>query len=71
MNVNVNVSLMIENVIQVKSGIMINVNVSAKNGKYLAGITGDSVITCDEIIDVEETTTLPKNFNEKNITCKT
>ena len=26
----------------------------------------DSVITCDEIIDVEKT-----NFNEKNITCKT
>ena len=26
----------------------------------------DSAITCDEIIDVEET-----NFNEKNITCKT
>ena len=26
----------------------------------------DSVIICDEIIDVKET-----NFNEKNITCKT
>ena len=26
----------------------------------------DSVITCDETIDLEET-----NFNEKNITCKT
>ena len=26
----------------------------------------DSVIKCDEIIDVEET-----NFNEKNLTCKT
>ena len=37
-----------------------------ENGKYLASIMDDSVITCDEIIDVEET-----NFNEKNITCKT
>ena len=29
----------------------------------------DSVITCDEII--EETKTVAKNFNEKNITSKT
>ena len=28
----------------------------------------DSVITCDEIL--EETKTIPTNFNEKNITCK-
>ena len=32
-----------------------------ENGKYLARIIDDSVITCDEIIDVEET-----GFNEKN-----
>ena len=32
-----------------------------ENGKYLARIMDDSVITCDEIIDVEET-----GFNEKN-----
>ena len=32
----------------------------------------DSVITCDEIIDAdEETKTVPTNFNDKNITCKT
>ena len=36
-----------------------------ENGKYLASIMDDSVITCDEIIDVEET-----NFNEITITCK-
>ena len=47
-------------------------NVSAcsyKNGKYLASIIGNSVITCDEIIDAEaksndkETKTVPTNFN--------
>ena len=33
---------------------------NCENGKYLANIMDDSVITCDEITDVEET-----NFNEK------
>ena len=37
-----------------------------KNGKYLASIINDSVITCDEIIDAEETKTIPKHT-----TCKT
>ena len=36
---------------------------SCKFGKYLASITDDSVITCDEII--EETKTVSTNFNEK------
>ena len=77
-----------ENVIQIQSGITINVDVRVKirnvckkdyiwnpatccckNGKYLASIIDDSVITCDIII--EETKTIPANFNEKNITCKT
>ena len=60
---------------------MINVDASAKNimnpatcscenGKYLASIIDNSVITCDEITDAE-TKTIPTNFNEKNITCKT
>ena len=84
---NVNVNLMEENVIKIKSGITIKVNASVKsiiymkkknwnpatcsceNGKYLASIIDDSVITCDEII--AEIKTLPANFNEKNITCKT
>ena len=41
---------------------------SCKNGKYLASIIDDSVITCDEIIDDEaksndkETLTVPINF---------
>ena len=37
------------------------------NGKYLASIMDDSVITCDEIIEE----TVPTNFNEKKATCKT
>ena len=33
----------------------------------------DSVITCDEVMKSydEEIKTIPTNFNEKNITCKT
>ena len=42
-----------------------------ENGQYLVRIMGDSVITCDEVIDSqdEEIKTIPINFNEKN--CKT
>ena len=36
---NVNISLMIENVIQIKSGIMINVTVSVKNIMYVKNTT--------------------------------
>ena len=47
---------------------------SCKNGKYLTNIMGDSVITCDGIIDAdmeaksynEETKTIPTHFNENN-----
>ena len=40
---------------------------SCKNGKYLASINDNSVITCDEIIDrdAEEKETIPTSFNEK------
>ena len=47
---------------------------SCKNGKYLASIIDDSVITCDEIIDAEaksydeETKTVRTNYS---IACKT
>ena len=76
---------MVENAIQIKSGITINVGASVKikkkhcvckkdyilnpatcsykNDKYLASITEDLVITCDEII--EKTKSIPTNFNEK------
>ena len=40
---------------------------SCKNGKYLASIIDNSVITCDKITDAEEKETIPTNFNEKNL----
>ena len=40
---------------------------NCENGKYLASIIDDSVITCDEVIDSYDEEI---NFNEKNITCK-
>ena len=60
-HVNVNVNFIVENIIQIKSGIMINVDGSVNdiiyvkkvNDKYLANIMDDSVITCDEIVDAD------------------
>ena len=46
---------MVENVIQINSGLMRTIDVSLKNilylenGKYLANIMDNSFITCDEI----------------------
>ena len=68
---------------QIKDGIMINLNVSVKNmylKRIIFGILlhvvvkmviidDDSVIICYEII--EETKTIPTNFNAKNATHKT
>ena len=42
---------------------------SSKNGKYLASIIDDSMITCDKIINT--TKTITANFNDKKVTCKT
>ena len=42
---------------------------SCENDKYLASIINNSVITCNAII--EETKTLPKNFNERRVAYKT
>ena len=44
-----------------------------ENGKYLASVMGNSAIMCNEVIESynEETKTVPTNFNEENITCKT
>ena len=43
------------------------------NGKYLASIMDDSVITCDGVIKSydEEIKTPSTNFNEKILTCNT
>ena len=44
---------------------------SCKNGKYLANIIDNSMITCEEIVDTEtklynnETKTVTKKLNEK------
>ena len=35
---------------------------SCKNGKYLASIIGNSVITCNETTDARETITVMTNF---------
>ena len=46
---------------------------ACENGKYLASIIDDSVIMCDEIIDMvqsESKEALSINFNDKNATCK-
>ena len=45
---------------------------NCENGKYLASIMDDSVITCDEVLKSydEEIKTIPITFNEKSITCK-
>ena len=65
-----------ENVIQISGGITTNVDVNIKasyvcrkyiyiwNDKYLANITDNSVISCDEIIE-EKTKMVTVNINEK------
>ena len=44
---------------------------NCENGKYLASIMDDSVITCNEVIETYhgEIKTIPTNCNEKNMTC--
>ena len=46
---------------------------NCENEKYLASIMDDSKIICDEVIESfdEETKTIPTNFDEKKVTCKT
>ena len=80
-----NVSFIVENVTQIKSGTTISVCVSVKirqnimcvkkyyicnpatcsceNGKYVGSIIGDSVFTCDKIM--EETNCSNKNRSNK------
>ena len=75
---------MVENITQIKSGIMITVCVSVKeksivcakkihiwkcatcscqNGKYLESIIGYSVITCDGIINTEDSVSINVTSN--------
>ena len=81
---------MVENIAQIKSGITINVNVTVRtwknpftctrdNSEYLASITDNSGISCDQIIEETKTTltkeiprkTVSTNFKEKMLTCDT
>ena len=52
-------------------GILVSVFV--KMEKKLASIMDDSTIICDEVMKSyeEEKKTIPTNFNEKKVTCKT
>ena len=74
---------MAENVIQINGGIMININVNAKNiwnpgtcnckkGKCFAGIVDDSAFMCDEAVEsyYEKAKTIPTDINKKKATCK-
>ena len=75
---NVNVNSIVENVIQMKIGIMINVSASGKlqkgyiwnpakwsckNVKYLASNIDDSVTACNKVI--EEIKSAQTSFTEK------
>ena len=42
---------------------------SCENGRYARDIIDDSVITCNKIL--EPTKSIPTNFNEKKVICKT
>ena len=66
----VNVKASVRNIIYVRKDYVWNpTTFSCENGKYFANFIDYSVITCDEI--KEETKTVPTNFNEKKVTCKT
>ena len=50
-----------------------------ENGKYLGNVMDDSAIICDDVTNADvklspkddvETKTIPRNFNEKKVTCK-
>ena len=73
---NGNVDVTLKNFIYVKKDYIWSlVTCSCKNGKYLACIIGDSVITCNEITDagveaksyVEEPKIIPKKLSLKQI----
>ena len=73
----INVNVIVKKFICVKK-IMFGIQImlatcNCENGKYLARIMEDSEITCDEVIKSydEEMKTIPTNFNEKKVTCKT
>ena len=68
--ITTNVNVSVKNVMYVKKsmfGILLHVT-NCENGKYLVGIMDDSVIICDEVIDVkaksdDEKTNSPNKYN--------
>ena len=46
---------------------------NCKDEKYLASNKNDSIIICDEVLEScnEEINTIPTNFNERKVACKT
>ena len=69
--ITINIDVSVTNVMYVKKYYIWNPATSSR--KYVANITDDSGITCDEIIESyhKETKTVPTNFNEKKSTYKT
>ena len=63
----INIDVSKKNSICEKDYILNPASCSCKNGKYLANITDDSVIMCDNITESYdgETKTIPTKFNEK------
>ena len=76
---NVDVSAKIRENIYVKKIFLESYYMTCKNGKYLGSIIGNSVITCDEIIEVTKTVSTKTNkflyfnhlFYDYNITLET
>ena len=77
---NVNVNLMTESVIKIKTGITIYVNVSVKFQRNIVCVETiifgilrygvvKMVVTCNDITNIAKA--VPTNFNERKVTCKT
>ena len=77
--ITINANVSVKTVMYVK---MIPFKCNCEYRKYLASIMDDSAIICGEVIESydedsegkskdKKTKTVPKYFNEKNITCKT
>ena len=71
--ITINVNVSVKKIMYMKKIVWNCPTCICENGKYLASIMDDSMITCDEVIKSreEEIKTIPSNFNEKKVTCKT
>ena len=63
---NVDVSAKIRENIYVKKIFLESYYMTCKNGKYLGSIIGNSVITCDEIIEVTKTVSTKTTTTKTN-----